>query len=327
MNFKKTVYVCLILSLLTAGYSFGFTTNQTTARSLVRILPYADRDPFKIESPPIDEHMQKTFRGSIAILIKRDRMLEKLLDRDIVQQTKWFEAFAKTKDDRFKAALKDLQKNFKAELIENTDLMEISMAGQPIKEAALIVDEMIELFITELQINNKTQILARLINIRNQKEKVQQELMNSEKWLDEIRISTKFIDLQRHDYSDAAGARMIHLQTQADDIRLEMAAFQSYLTIPNQKVAEIDKAKGDLAALTEQLKTAENLFKESKAHKAEFDLARVRYEIAIDARDQKRHRVGRIDELIGKLIILADDPQISKLQIIESAGDGIDVEP
>lgn len=125
---KKTAFflicaVIILLSFLTANYGLARAKAGKTARTYIRVLPYANKDPFTIEAPPTDQQMQKNFRMSLAELMKHQSFLMDLISRDKFRNTDWYKNMGKHTEARNSKALKDLEKNFKAVALDDREFI------------------------------------------------------------------------------------------------------------------------------------------------------------------------------------------------------------
>ena len=98
MSRKQIIFLCAVFGLLASCEKrgvLGASDSEYTAQALIRVLPYADKDPMNIGTPPVDKDIQYGFRLSMVTLIRRQSTLQELIDRDKVRQTQWFRRFAK----------------------------------------------------------------------------------------------------------------------------------------------------------------------------------------------------------------------------------------
>ena len=82
MSRKQIICLCAVLGLLASceeRWVLGASASEYTARALIIVLPYADKDPMRIETPAIDKDIQCGFRQSIATLVKRQSTLQELI--------------------------------------------------------------------------------------------------------------------------------------------------------------------------------------------------------------------------------------------------------
>jgi capsular polysaccharide biosynthesis protein len=123
---------------------------QYTAATYINVLPPVEKDPTRIMSPQVSKDIQYGYRVSLASLIKSQSNLQKLIDRDKIQETKWFQYFSKIKDKRILKAVRDLKKHMGAGAQRDGEFIVISMKCRNREESALIVNEMVDLFVASM---------------------------------------------------------------------------------------------------------------------------------------------------------------------------------
>ena len=194
-------HILLILCLTVLGLAGGGGTwkflqtylPRYTARTYLQILPPVEKDPMTIGSVQLHKDILYGHRQSIANLIKQQSMLEELLDRDKVKETRWY---GRRDKDRRKA-VKYLKRHFGAHAHRDSEFVEISMSCGGAKEAADIVNEMHDLFLSKQGATEKREITDRMQQLEEQRVRVQGELDAAEKGLDDVRTAYDLTDLER----------------------------------------------------------------------------------------------------------------------------------
>ncbi len=164
-----------------------------TAQTYIQVLPPVEKDPLTITTIQLQKDILYEHRQSIASLLKQQRTLEDLLDRDAVKETNWF---AKWNGDRRKA-LKSLEKQFGAYAHRDSAFVEISMSCRAAKEAADIVNEMLKLFLAQQGSTEQQEISNKLQRLEEQRVRIQSELDAANKGLDDIRAAYDITDLDK----------------------------------------------------------------------------------------------------------------------------------
>ena len=189
--------ICLtVLGLIAGGGTWKLLQKylpRYTARTYIQVLPPVEKDPMTIGSVQLHKDILYGHRQSIANLIKQQRTLEELLDRDKVKETRWF---GRMGEDRRKA-VKTLKRHFGAHAQRDSEFVEISMTCGSAKEAADIVNEMLELFLSRQGATEKREITDRMQQLEEQRIRVQGELDAAEKGLDDVRTAYDLTDLER----------------------------------------------------------------------------------------------------------------------------------
>ena len=98
-----------------------------TAETFIKVLPPVEKDPTTIQSSPVAEDIQYGNRLSLAMRLTSQGMFQQLIDRDKIQQTKWFKGFGDIKDVRIRKAINNLKKYFGASPQRDGDSIIVSM--------------------------------------------------------------------------------------------------------------------------------------------------------------------------------------------------------
>ena len=165
MNRKKIILLIIFLTILgsivggVAWYLLRQYAPKYTAQTYIKVLPYAEKDPMTIGTPQIDKDVQYSFRVSMATLIKQQSTLQKLINRDRIQETKWFRGFGEIRDESIRKAIKDLEKNFGAYAQKDGEFVVVSMTCGDKEESVLIVNEMVDLFIASQGSTKREEII------------------------------------------------------------------------------------------------------------------------------------------------------------------------
>jgi polysaccharide biosynthesis transport protein len=227
-------HVLLICVLTVLGLAAGGGTwkllqryfPRYTARTYIQVLPPVEKDPLTFTTVQLQKDILYEHRESIASLIKQQRTLEDLLDRDAVKETLWFQ---KMHGDR-REAVKSLQRHFGAYAHRDSDFVEISMSCGVAKEAADIVNEMLKLFLAQQGSTQQQEISNRLQRLEEQRVRVQGELDAANKGLDDIRAAYDVTDLEgltgRY-FQPSVTQRLNNLELQKNDLDLAIHQLQA----------------------------------------------------------------------------------------------------
>ncbi|MHC4575763.1 MAG: hypothetical protein ACYS76_16865, partial [Planctomycetota bacterium] len=193
-----------VLGLITGGAAWRFLLRyrpRYTAQTYLKVLPPVERDPMTIVSPLVQKDIQYGYRASIAALIMQQSSLEKLIDSAKVQEeTKWFQRFGDIRTEKNKCirkAFKDLKKHFGAYPDRDREFVTVSMTCGKKNEAALIVNEMVGLFLNSQGTKEKEEIGNKLANLREQQRSVERGLRVADDALDEVRERYGITDLEQ----------------------------------------------------------------------------------------------------------------------------------
>ncbi|MHC4114345.1 MAG: GumC family protein [Planctomycetota bacterium] len=234
-----------ILGFILSGVSWYLMKKyfpKYTAATYIKVLPPVEKDPTRIMSPQVSKDIQYGYRVSLASLIKSQSNLQKLIDRDKIQETDWFQHFSKIKDRRITKAVRDLKKRMGAGAQRDGEFIAISMRCGDREESALIVNEMVDLFVASQGATQKAEVTAKLAGLRNEHESLQKELAYAEKTLDDIRRTSKFTDLDEHSFQDAITMRLARLEIDQSEQSQEIKQLQTTVAIlKRQDASPIDE--------------------------------------------------------------------------------------
>jgi capsular exopolysaccharide synthesis family protein len=202
--FRRHILLIFILTFLGACFGGGAwlvlskVAPKFTAKTYIEVLSPGQSDPTVIGSPVASKDIAYEFRFSKASLIKQQSMLQNLIRRDKIRETKWFKKF----DDDVLKITDDLDKNLGAVADRNSNFILVSMTcGNP-EEAALIVNQMVELFIKSQQDNAETDVSAKLSELTQQETELRGKLQSLNSSLADIRRSTGITQLEGTDESN-----------------------------------------------------------------------------------------------------------------------------
>lgn len=246
-------HIVLIICLTVLGLAVGGVTwyvsrtffPKYTAETLIQVLPPVETDPMVIAAPQVQKDIQYGHRLSMANLIKQQNTLQELLGKDKVKQTKWY----KSKGSIAKQ-IKDLQKNLGAFAHRDAEYVEVTMTSNDSIEAALIVNEMVNLFITSQGGSKRAEISDKLARLEEQRTRVQRDLDTAERALGEVRTAWGITDLE-----SPTGRYFRHtIELELDNLKLE----ENELTLNIKQIQANIKNLEELATgpITEQIENA-----------------------------------------------------------------------
>jgi succinoglycan biosynthesis transport protein ExoP len=163
-----------------------------TAKTYIEVLPPGQLDPTIIGTPLASKDIAFEFRFSKAALIKQQNMLQELIRRDVIRETKWFKSF---KEDILKA-IRDLEKNLGAVADRSSSYISVSMTCGDAEEAALIVNQMVDLFVKSQQSTVQTDISGKLRELSQQENELRTRLQSINSSLTDIRRSSGLTQLE-----------------------------------------------------------------------------------------------------------------------------------
>ena len=227
-------HILLTVSLTILGFIIGGVAwfllmryaPKYTAQTYIRVLPPVEKDPMTITAALVNKDIQYGYRQSMANLIRQQSTLQKLIDRDKIKETRWFKRFGEIKDVCIIKAFKDLRKRFRAYAERDAEFVSVSMTCGDREEAALIVNEMVDLFLASQGRTKKTEVARKLEGLGDQRNRVERELKSAEDALDDVRRASGLSDLEQRNFQHTITLKLNELETRQDDLVLEIREVQ-----------------------------------------------------------------------------------------------------
>jgi vacuolar-type H+-ATPase subunit I/STV1 len=318
MSRKLIVFLFIILNLTTYSEVLcaPWSSPKYKAETLIRVLPYAERDPLTFETPPIDKDTQYIFRNSMATLMRQKSFLTKLFKSYKIRETNWYRSITENQDDKIQKAVKNLEENFIAKAEKDTDFIKVSFICEDKVEAGSILDQIVEHFInTQGEIQKKT-IMERLSSLTSRRDKVQQELEYTHTLLEQVRGSLPqgYINLDLYSYSDPVFIRLNRLHELRDDLALEISGHEAIKNHMGKNEEDVNEADYELMILYAKNEKLDKMLAEAIKSKENHDRAKYLYDNNKQRRDERQAILNSINQQIEKLRMVADDPFVSKLQ-------------
>ncbi|MDD5010769.1 MAG: hypothetical protein PHQ00_01460, partial [Phycisphaerae bacterium] len=204
-----------------------------TARTYIEVLAPGQLDPTVIGTPIASKDIAYEFRFSKAALIKQQNMLQELIRRDVIRETKWFKSF---NDDVLKI-IKNLEKKLGASADRNSNYISISMTCGSAAESALIVNQMVDLFVKSQQSTVQTDISGKLRELSQQENELRNRLQSISSSLTDIRRSSGLTQLEgagsgdsfRHTITQKLGSLEVEkmkLEADIEQIRANIVTYE-----------------------------------------------------------------------------------------------------
>ena len=194
-----------------------------TARTFVRVLPPVEKDPTVMQSPIVAKEIQYGYRLSLSMQLKSQNTLQQLIDRDKIQQTKWFQGFGAIRDVRIKKAVRDLNKYLGASPQRDGDSIIVSMTCGDKEESALIVNEMVNLFISGQGSTKKKEVADKLSQLQTRQLSIQRDLDTSEQEMDNVRRRYGFADLDEHAFQPIIDRKLADLESEQSKLMMDIS--------------------------------------------------------------------------------------------------------
>jgi len=236
-------HILLTVSMTILGFIIGGVAwyllliylPKYTAETYLEVLSPVAQDPKTIGGPLTPKDIQYSYRSSIAALIKQQSSLEKLIDSEVVQETKWFKRFGDVRFEKHKCirkAFRKLKKRFRAYAQRDGDYVVLSMTCGDRAEAAGIVNEMVRLFLASQRVTERREIQDKLTELERQRVRVQGELRAAEMALEEVRNRWGLADLEEARggyFQHPITVRLNDLELKRNDLVLEVRQIQGFI--------------------------------------------------------------------------------------------------
>ena len=228
-------HILLMVSLIILGLIIGGTSwyllwkyiPKYTAETYLKVLPPTERDPMVIGGTLANKDIQYGHRLSMASLITTQSSLLRLIERNKVQETEWFEQFGKIEDVRIRKAFKNLRKRFRAYAQRDGAYVVVSMTCGDKAEAALIVNEMVDLFLASQGSAKRAEVAEKLARFNDQRDNVQRDLDAAERALSEVRAASRLTDLGEHRFRTTIQLKLDSLELEQSNLVLGIKQVQA----------------------------------------------------------------------------------------------------
>ncbi len=225
-------HILLIIALTLLGLMIGSAGwwlirkfyPRYTAGTLIQVLSPIETDPMTIGGIQLQKDILYGHRMLIAALIKQQSTLQELLARDKVKQTDWF----RRQGGSIREAFKELNRHFVAYAPRDGEFVEIRMTCRSDTESALIVNEMLELFLAQRGTTERREVTDRLARLEEQRAKIEGELSATERALREVRESSGITDLDLSTgryFQHTITLRLNSLELQKNELDLAIRQF------------------------------------------------------------------------------------------------------
>jgi succinoglycan biosynthesis transport protein ExoP len=237
---RRHVWLIIFMTILGGAAGFGgwhlFRRYLPLykAEAVLKVLPPIDTDPMDIVASQVQQDLQYGHRVSLANLMKSQGSLQGLLrDSDKVRGTNWFRRTMKGDEDPLKAtnnAVRYLERNLIAFPHREAEHIIVSMTCARPAEAALIVNEMTRLFVSQHGETQKADVRQKLIEMTERQTAVEADIKNSEQALQRVREETGITDLEvpaGKYFQHTITLRLNDLELQESELRLAIQQLQA----------------------------------------------------------------------------------------------------
>jgi len=230
---RRHIWLILFMTVLGGAVGSGgwYLTRRYLplyrAETVLKVLPPVQTDPMEIVASQVQQELQYGHRVSLANLMKSQSTLQELLQRDAVRGTKWFRL--EKKEDAVKA-IHCLERSLTAFPHREAEHIQVSMTCGSPSEAALIVNEMARLFVSQHGETERKDVREKLAEVTQRQRDVQQEIDQCEAALQNVSKKTGISDLERpagRYFQHTITLRLNDLELQESELSLAVKQFQA----------------------------------------------------------------------------------------------------
>ena len=209
---------CMIIGIITGGIAWFFLQKfmpKYTAKTAIEVLPPIKGDPMAFATTQINKDLYYQFRSTNAAFMKQQNILQQLLRRDKIRETKWFEQF----NNDIEKTVKDLENHLGVSAQRESNWILVSMTCGSAKESALIVNEMVDLFLDKQREMATRDVRAQLAERTKQQQLLKAQLLQAEDTLNIMRGGTDFANLSGQvTFNDYLTQKLTNIEIKYDDM-------------------------------------------------------------------------------------------------------------
>jgi len=199
------------------------------AETAIKVLPPIVSDPMDIVVAQVQQDVRYGHRVALANLMKSQSTLQELLQRDEIRRTKWYRQKTNGGVDVAKA-VQCLDRHLTVFPHREAEHIVVSMTCGSPSEAALLVNQMVNLFISRHGETEKGDVRQKLADVTKRQSDVEQDIRQSEADLQNVTRRTGITDLDRpagRYFQHTITLRLNELDKQESDLSLAIKQLQA----------------------------------------------------------------------------------------------------
>ncbi len=202
-----------------------------TAEAFIMVLPPGRTDPMTIteSQPNKDRYFQ--FRNTKVAFIKQQNFLQTLLNDDDIRETDWFQRFGANKAKAIVDAIDDFDDNLRVSAPRDGEWIQVAMTCGDKKESALIVNELVALFVREQYEIATRDIRAQLAKRVDQQRIIKREVDDKEETLNTIRKGTEFVNLSGQNFRNYLTEKLTALEQSLSGLETQLKRLEGFIEI------------------------------------------------------------------------------------------------
>ena len=313
----KLVIISTIIGLVFGVGSFILlkTLNPMyTAEAYIEVLPPGMKDPMSFSQVDVDSESYYRFRVTKATLINTQHMLERLIRSDSIRQTDWFKQF----NGKITASFEYMEKHLSVIPQRDSNIITVSMTCGNNKESALIVNELVRIFIKEAELNAQMYVGEQLAERRNELASLKQDVATYKTKLKNMhRGMLNFPNLERSNNPDYMYVKLSELDLKCNAVETDISMLSSHISllekspgIYNQATREHIARDPIIISLSNQLVSQEieqvGLNKEEQDNSPNKNIvAAIKKKIAEREKEiSEQIRIANLEDAQGRMITL-----------------------
>ncbi len=219
-----------------------------TAATGINVSPPITSDPREFTSVQPQKDLYFQFRATKAALMKQQDMLQNLIKQDSIRATKWFEQFVKRDADNqivsidVAKALRRLNKRLVVSAPRDQDFIRVEMTWADPKEAALIVNEMVRLFLSDQREKARAEISEKMASEERARQELRDALRAIQAQMDTLRQGSEFarLDPKNVSYRDYMDEKLASLYKEFSRLDAERERLRVLLAIAERRATQPD---------------------------------------------------------------------------------------
>lgn len=242
-------HILLIVFLTFGGLMFGGVSwflmaryfPKYTAMTGIKVLPPGVNDPMMFGGVQPNKDLYYQFRNTKAAIMKQQNVFQELLKRDKIRETRWFKQFGDNMAKAIPDAVEKLEKKMGISAQREGDWIRVSMTCGSKKESALIVNEMVNMFLTMQRESATRDIRAQLAERVSRQKAIKSTLLQQEENLEAVRKGTKYTNLEPARFRDYLAEKIKDLEIKINDFQSQVGFLESNIkTLERRAQGEFD---------------------------------------------------------------------------------------
>lgn len=219
-----------------------------TASTGINVLPPVTSDPREFTAIQPQKDLYYQFRATKAALMKQQDMLQNLIKQDSIRATKWFEQFVKRDASGeivsidVAKAIRKLDKKLAVNASRDQDFIRVSMSWADPKESALIVNEMVRLFLSNQREKARAEISEKMASEEKARQDLRDSLRAIQAQMDNLRAGSEFakLDTKTMSYRDYMDEKLASLYNEFSRLDAERERLRVLQAIAERRATQTD---------------------------------------------------------------------------------------